>query len=122
MTPVSPIPPIVARNSAPLSSRVSSRSSPDAVNSVTAVTWSPNVPSAAWFLPWMSQAIAPPTVTCWVPGTTGSTQPAGPTAASSRPSETPACAWTMPRSASSENPVSPVVSSTRPWSSWAASP
>ena len=33
-------------------------------------------PRVPWFLPWMSAAIAPPTVTCCVPGTTGSTQPA----------------------------------------------
>ena len=40
-------------------------------------TWLPNVPASPWFLPWMSLAIAPPTDTCWVPGTTGTIQPAG---------------------------------------------
>ena len=33
------------------------------------------MPSRWWFLPWMSEAMAPPTVTCRVPGETTGQQP-----------------------------------------------
>ena len=39
-------------------------------------TWRPKVPSRWWFLPCTSLAMAPPTVTNWVPGVTGRNQPA----------------------------------------------
>ena len=35
------------------------------------------MPSTWWFLPWMSAAIAPPTVTWRVPGVTATNQPNG---------------------------------------------
>ena len=35
------------------------------------------LPATWWFLPCTSAAIAPPTVTCRVPGDTGTNQPAG---------------------------------------------
>ena len=71
----SPIPPTVAAKSSASRPRVNSHRSPEAVRAHSAVTCLPNVPAAAWFLPWISAAMAPPTVTCWVPGTTGRTQP-----------------------------------------------
>ena len=37
----------------------------------------PNDPSTWWFLPWMSLAMAPPTVTKRVPGDTGTKKPRG---------------------------------------------
>ena len=40
-------------------------------------TWLPKLPALWWFLPWMSHAIAPPTVTCRVPGSTGTHSPNG---------------------------------------------
>ena len=40
-------------------------------------TWLPKLPALWWFLPWMSQAIAPPMVTCRVPGSTGTHSPNG---------------------------------------------
>ncbi len=54
-------------------------------------TWLPNVPATPWFLPWMSLAIAPPTVTCCVPGTTGTVHPAGTSTSSRSPIVAPAC-------------------------------
>jgi hypothetical protein len=44
---------------------------------VSSSTWRPIVPSTWWFLPWMSAASAPPTVTKRVPGTTGRKSRAG---------------------------------------------
>jgi hypothetical protein len=61
-TPVSPIPPAVAQNSSASEVGVTS-TVPFGVCSVNERTWFVNVPSAWWFLPWMSAAIAPPTVT-----------------------------------------------------------
>ena len=58
-----------------------------------------------WFLPWMSLAIAPPTVTCWVPGTTGTIQPVGTSRGSSSPIVTPAPAVTVPPAVSSSRPL-----------------
>ena len=45
--------------------------------SVMLVTWRAKLPSQWWFLPWMSDAIAPPTVTWRVPGETATNQPRG---------------------------------------------
>ena len=49
----------------------------------------PNEPSTWWFLPWMSLAIAPPTVTKRVPGVTGTKQPRGTSTRSSSSRLTP---------------------------------
>ena len=78
--PVSPIPPVVASKSGASEARVTSRSSPPGSASVNASTCAPNEPSTWWLLPWTSDAIAPPTVTCRVPGSTASDKPAGATA------------------------------------------
>ena len=76
--PVSPLPPTVAQNSSDSSpSGVRWRICPSAVKSSIEVTWLPKLPALWWFLPWMSQAIAPPTVTCRVPGSTGTHSPNG---------------------------------------------
>ena len=40
-------------------------------------TWLPKLPLVWWFLPWTSAPIAPPIVTCRVPGSTGTHQPSG---------------------------------------------
>ena len=74
-----------------------------------------NAPSTWWFLPWMSLAIAPPTVTYRVPGVTGDEaaerqqQPHQPVEADARPRRSPcrpsrSRAWTRP---------APVMSTTR---------
>ena len=55
-------------------------------------TWQPKVPATWWFLPWMSLAMAPPSVTYFVPGETGRKKPRG--TAKSR-----ICASVMPASA-----------------------
>ena len=78
MMPVSPLPPTVAQNSSALGpSGVSWRISPSAVSRSIDRTWLPKLPALWWFLPWMSQAIAPPMVTCRVPGSTGTHSPSG---------------------------------------------
>ena len=71
--PVSPIPPTVAQNRS--TRRVGRRRRraeldhrPSASSSRKETTDEPNDPSRWWFLPWMSLAIAPPTVTSSVPG------------------------------------------------------
>ena len=76
-TPVRPMPPAVAPNSR-VAAGVTDRTlavGGDAASSGS--TWSPKLPSRWWFLPWMSAAMAPPTVTCRVPGVTGTNQPRG---------------------------------------------
>src|SRR6476661_4465342 len=78
MMPVSPLPPTVAQNSSasgPLG--VSRRISPSAVSRSIDRTWLPKLPALWWFLPWMSHAMAPPMVTCRVPGSTGTHSPSG---------------------------------------------
>ena len=50
----------------------------------------PNEPSTWWFLPWMSLAMAPPTVTKRVPGDTGTKKPRGTRTRSSSSRLTPA--------------------------------
>ena len=77
MTPVSPMPPIVAQNNSASCSGDSSTTSPSARSSDIRWTWLPNEPSRWWFLPWMSLASAPPTVTNRVPGDTGTNHPRG---------------------------------------------
>lgn len=78
MMPVRPLPPTVAQNrseSGPAGVRW--RTSPLAVSSSIERTWLPKLPALWWFLPWMSQPIAPPTVTWRVPGSTGTHKPWG---------------------------------------------
>ena len=78
MMPVRPLPPTVAQNSVGSGSPgVRWRTSPSAVSSSIERTWLPKLPALWWFLPWMSQAIAPPTVTWRVPGSTGTHSPNG---------------------------------------------
>ena len=50
---------------------------PVGVTRVIDATWEQKLPSTWWFLPWMSAAMAPPTVTRRVPGVTGTNQPSG---------------------------------------------
>ena len=74
--PVSPMPATVAQNSSASSpSGVSVRTWPSAVSRSIDTTWLPKLPALWWFLPWMSLAIAPPTVTWRVPGSTGTHRP-----------------------------------------------
>ena len=63
ITPVSPMPPVVAQKISGVSVGVTVSTSPLPVSRVSECTWLPNVPSTWWPLPWMSDAIAPPTVT-----------------------------------------------------------
>ena len=63
MTPVSPMPPTVAQKRAASVSGPMVCSPPSAVTRSSETTWAPKVPSRWWFLPWMSAATAPPTVT-----------------------------------------------------------
>ena len=55
----------------------SSTTVPSARSSDRRATLEPNEPSTWWFLPWMSLAMAPPTVTKRVPGVTGTKKPRG---------------------------------------------
>ena len=100
MTPVSPMPPMVARKSPAFSVALHRRSSPFASASVSDSTWLPNVPSRWWFLPWTSAAIMPPTVTKRVPGTTGGNQPRGANVRRMSASSTPASQVSRPVSPS----------------------
>src|SRR6478735_10805932 len=91
MMPVRPLPPTVAQKSSDSwPSGVSVRTSPEAVSSSMDSTWLPKLPALWWFLPWMSQAMAPPTVTCRVPGSTGTHRPNGSAARMSWSRFTPA--------------------------------
>ncbi len=112
MTPVSPMPPTVAQNSSGRRSGPSSTTEPSASSSDRRCTWLPNDPSTWWFLPWMSLAMAPPTVTKRVPGETGTKKPRG-TATRSRSSRlTPAGTVTVPAASS--------MAASRTWS-WSRS-
>ena len=75
-TPVRPMPPAVAQNRAG-SDEADRVTVPVGVTSVISRTWEQKLPSTWWFLPWMSAAMAPPTVTSRVPGVTGTNQPSG---------------------------------------------
>ena len=114
ITPVSPMPPTVAANRSRSLPGSSSSTSPPEVSSPSASTWAPKVPVLPWFLPWMSAAIAPPTVTCWVPGTTAGIHPAGTATSSNSPIVRPASAVTVPAAGSRSKRLSAVASSTRP--------
>ena len=69
----------------------------------------PNEPSRWWFLPWMSLAIAPPTVTKRVPGVTGTNQPRGTMTPSSSSRLTPAGTVTVPAPSSMHRLVGVVL-------------
>jgi len=73
---VSPMPPAVAQNRSRSALGLTSRV-PTGVASVSDVTWEAKLPSAWWFLPCTSAAMAPPTETDRVPGETGTNQPRG---------------------------------------------
>ena len=90
MTPVRPIPPTVAQNSSGRTSGDVSTIDPSASSSRSRSTLEPNEPSTWWFLPWMSLAMAPPTVTKRVPGDTGTNRPRGTITRSSSSRLTPA--------------------------------
>ena len=90
MIPVSPIPPTVAQNSSGRSSGETSTIEPSASSRRSRSTLVPNEPSRWWFLPWMSLATAPPTVTKRVPGDTGTKKPRGTITRSSSSRLTPA--------------------------------
>ena len=90
--PVSPMPPAVAQNRSGSSVGRSRSSVPRAgVSSTMDSTWAVKVPSRWWFLPWTSEAMAPPTVTCRVPGDTIGQSPSGTRVRISRSRLTPAC-------------------------------
>ncbi len=96
-----PIPPTVAQNSSRRSSGPVSTIEPSARSSVRRVTLDPNDPSTWWFLPWMSLAMAPPTVTKRVPGDTGTKKPRGTRTWSSSSRLTPAGTVAVPATVSS---------------------
>ena len=100
MSPVSPSPPTVAWKSR--SSGVISRASPSERSSSSRRTCAPNVPARWWFFPWMSLAIAPPTDTCLVPGTTGRKNPRGTISRKISPRVTPASQRSRPEPESKE--------------------
>ena len=77
MMPVSPMPPAVAQNSAGSASGVTRRSELSGSSRSSQGTWLAKLPARWWFFPCTSAAIAPPMVTCRVPGETGTNQPAG---------------------------------------------
>ena len=85
------------------------RPTPFGVCSTNDSTWLAKLPSTWWNLPWMSAAIAPPTVTWRVPGVTGTNQPSGTSERMSASRLTPASTRTTPRSRSmSRTPASAV--------------
>jgi len=69
-TPVSPSAPAVVQKTSCSVSGVATTVSLGA-RRVNDRTWLAKLPSTWWFLPWMSAASAPPTVTNRVPGVTG---------------------------------------------------
>ena len=100
MIPVRPIPPTVAQNRSVSCVGDSSRIVPSASSNDIRTTLDPNDPSRWWFLPWMSLAMAPPTVTNRVPGVTGTNQPRGTSTRSSSSRLTPAGTVTVPAASS----------------------
>ena len=122
MTPVRPSAPAVPQNSSGSDSGVTV-TVPFGVCSVKDSTWLAKLPSKWWFLPWMSAAIAPPTVTSRVPGVTGTNQPSGTIVRMIASRLTPASTRMTPRSRSmSWKPASVVASRTVPPAFCAASP
>ena len=75
---MSPLPPTVAQNSGALGpSGAMVCTWPSAISRSIDRTWFPKLPALWWFLPWMSQPMAPPMVTWRVPGNTGIHSPDG---------------------------------------------
>ncbi len=100
ITPVRPSPPTVAAKRSGRSAGPVSIVSPEERRSASARTWLPKVPAVSWFLPWTSLAMAPPRVTCLVPGVTGRNQPRGTASRRIASRLMPASARRMPRSQS----------------------
>ncbi len=100
MMPVSPMPPAVAQNSSGSAPGVTRRSRPSASSRSKEGTCRAKLPATWWFLPCTSAAIAPPTVTCRVPGETGTNHPRGRAAVISCSRLTPASQVTRPASVS----------------------
>ena len=100
MTPVRPMPPAVAQNTAGLPAGVTRTSSPPGSSRSSQRTCRAKLPARWWFLPCTSAAIAPPTVTCLVPGETGTNQPAGSAKTISCSRLTPASQVTVPAAGS----------------------
>ena len=100
MSPVSPIPPAVAQKSSGSPSGVTVTGSPPGSSRSKALTWLAKDPARWWFLPCTSAAIAPPIVTCLVPGETGTNQPCGSPATMSCSRLTPASQTATPVSGS----------------------
>ena len=95
--PVRPMPPTVAQNSSGCVDRRRARPARRWRGAATgARRCRPNEPSTWWFLPWMSLAMAPPTVTNRVPGVTGTNQPRGTITRSSSSRLTPAGTVAVP--------------------------
>ncbi len=101
MSPVSPMPPAVAQNSAGSPSLVTVRGSPPGSSRSNDRTCRAKLPATWWFLPCTSAAMAPPTVTWRVPGDTGTNQPCGSPATISCSRLTPASQVTRPVAGSS---------------------
>ena len=122
ITPVRPSAPAVPQNSSGSESGVTV-TVPFGVCSVNDSTWLAKLPSTWWLFPCTSAAMAPPTVTCRVPGVTCTNQPSGTIVRMIASRLTPASTRTTPRSRSiSWKPASVVASSTVPPAFWAASP
>lgn len=123
ITPVRPRPPTVAANQSACSRGPQTMRSPSVRVSTMRSTCPPKVPATAWFLPCTSFAIAPPTVTFWVPGVTASIQPRRENTRWISPSGTPASQRSRPDSSSkSMNASSAVRSHAVPPELSAASP
>ena len=75
--------------------RSSVRTLPSAISRSNERTWLPKLPWVWWFLPCTSAAMAPPMVTCRVPGSTGTHSPKGSSAFISVSMLTPACSVTV---------------------------
>jgi hypothetical protein len=117
--PVRPMPPAVAQNASSSGATVSAPRSGVAI--VMRSTESANEPCRN--LPWMSEAMAPPTVTCRVPGTTIGNQPSGRNTRSNISRLTPASTVHVPFATStSRMRSSPVQRTTAPPPFCAASP
>ncbi len=101
MSPVRPMPPAVAQNNDGSDCSVTVRDSPPGSTMSNDRTCRAKLPATWWFLPCTSAAIAPPTVTCRVPGETGTNHPAGSPATMSCSRLTPASQVTRPVAASS---------------------
>ena len=95
------MPPAVAQNRAGSDGSVTVRGSPSGSSRSNDRTCRAKLPATWWFLPCTSAAIAPPTVTCRVPGDTGTNHPAGSPATMSCSRLTPASQVTRPVAASS---------------------